>query len=108
MHVAVHSLAAAHPSRHQDRVYGPVMTLAVVAAQIARVGMCLIDVGVRWNQLALELDDDHAFAEQQHGVGPPRFHGQLVFEDGGAPREVGIHTDHFADLPLELRHRVAP
>ncbi len=89
-------------------MHGSLVTLAVIAAQIAGVSVGLVYVGVGRVQFSLELDHYDTVAEQQYRIGPPRFHRQLIFKDGGAAGVVRIDTDDFADFLLELRHRVAP
>ena len=108
MHVPFGSPTAAHPRRHKDSVYRSLVTLPVIAAQVTSVSVGLVYVGIGRVQLALELDHHDTVTEQQHRVSPPRFHWQLVFEDGRTPSVVGIDTDNLTHFLLEPRHGIAP
>src|SRR5262245_40000484 len=58
VHSPARAEVSAGPRGNQDRDDLSLVTLAVVAAQVARVGCCLVEVGLRGELLALELEDD--------------------------------------------------
>lgn len=69
-HASANPEVAARAGRYEHHVDRAVFTLGVVAPQVARISMGLVDVGVGGSRLALELDDDDALAQQENGVRP--------------------------------------
>lgn len=59
------------------------VALLVVAAQVARVGSRLVDVGLRGVELPFQFEDDHCPFDEQNDIGPTRFVRQFVFHDRG-------------------------
>ncbi len=96
------------PGEHERRFRPPVRAVAVVRAKVSGVGGGLVDVGPRGDRLALDLQHEHATAEQQHDVGATLFQGQFVLEDGRVVRRVPVGGEDLADLVLERRDAVVP
>ena len=99
---------ASHERGDKDRVDRSVVTLAVITAKVASVRVSLVNVSVGRQPLPLELNHDDTVAQQQHGVGTPRLHGQLILEHGRTAAAIGIDANYFANLLLELGNGVAP
>jgi len=66
---------------NQDRDDGAIVTLAVVGAQVTRVGENLIHACLKTAAWSLEFQHDDDSPLEDHDVGAPEISGQLVFED---------------------------
>ena len=108
MHAPLHAAIAPHARRHEDRDDGAAFAGRVVAAQVARIGIGLVQIGVARARPALELDHQHARAQQQDRVGPAAFQRQLIFQDRRETARGGVDMHDLADLVLETRHTVGP
>ena len=80
----------------------------MIATQVARIGRGLVDVGLRWLGLALELDDDDTTRDEEHRVRPPELHRQLVLENGGVTAGEAVAQQDLADLALKRRDGLVP
>ena len=108
----VHAVARADvPVRARRDDHGVHLALGavlVVAAQVARVGSRLVEVGLVGLFLALEFEDDDGAADEQDDVGSARLQRQLVLEDRGVGVGEVVEDDDLADLMLQLGNGVVP
>ena len=75
----------------------------MVAAKITSVGSCLIEVGLRGQRLALQLDHGHRTTHEKDSVGPSRLKRKLIFENGDVPSGIAIAGNDLPDLTLQGR-----
>ena len=108
MHAVAHADVPGRARGHDHRVHFAVGAVLVVAAQVAGVGSGLVEVGLLWLGLALELEDDDGAVDEEHDVRPTRLQRQLVLEDGGVLLGELVDLDDLADLDLDLRDGVVP
>ena len=96
--------------RHEHRIHGNMLAVAVIAAQITRVCRDLIDIGLRRHVLPLQFEDDDRAIDEEDDIRPPRLEGKLVLEDRRVFRcHLGSGCgDRLSDLALQRRHRVPP
>ena len=92
----------------EHRLHGPIGTLAVVAAKIARIRRGLIDIDAFGDRLALELEDQYRTAKEQDDIRATRFHWQLELEDRREAAGFAPARDKLTRLALQLRDRVVP
>ena len=68
VHAVAYARIAVRTSGDKHRVHLAVGAVLVVAAQVASVGSCLVEVGLLWFGLALQLKDDDGAADQEDDV----------------------------------------
>ena len=68
-------LISLHPKRNDYGNHRPIMATAVIATQIARIGGCLIDIGLGRHRLTLVFQYHDGAISQEHHIWATGFHG---------------------------------
>jgi hypothetical protein len=85
-----------------------VCAVAVITPEISRISGGLIDVGLRREQFALQLDDKNPTTDKEDYVRPSGLERKFVLENGGVVPCEHVSEKHLLDLALQRRDGVIP
>ena len=108
MDAVADSTSPGRSRRNNHGMYGPSITGPVIATQVPGIRGCLIQVGLGWRFLALQLQDDDRTPDEQHDIRTTRLQGQLVFEDRRAIVGGSVGIAELSYLSLQERDGRVP